>query len=353
MAKKINNQQKDLMSPTGLLPFQKPESTQTTTPAPKVDTTKDVVIHNSPAGANETVIYNSGTGKYRIQRKDPQGNNITEYALNSGDADKQTYSGVGEQLYRGSNDAEVRAVVTSAQNADMQAQQAQEPNITPEQKAQIGQLDPNVINSQDAIDADIQRKIAMRMYEQGKNPDGTPLTIRDDTLGNALNDATVRNFAGLPRLNQLTAFVGTLPGGTSIVNSLSNNREVREYLQDYSNADNLGRIRENIGKADIAISDAIEFAKNTENTPENNKIANRLYTEAISQKYKAIRQLTKIAENDQRAYSDSIQYDLADLELYFNGDKTRGIPARKIVDDNNFYVALNKPAPKYLPKNTG
>jgi len=206
-----------------------------------------------------------------------------------------------------------------------------QPNLSPEQQSQIGQLDKNILNAQDPLSADIQKNANIRSIEMQPYLES-------------------RNVASLASpWNKMTAFVGKLPGGTSLINALSQDRGAREYLQDYSNQDNLNSIRKNIGVANTQITDAISYAKLSENTPENTKIAIQIYNEAISRKYKAISQLKQISESDQRAYTDSIKDDLTELELYFNNGARSG----KVIDDNALYVALNKPAPKYLPNTQG
>jgi hypothetical protein len=205
------------------------------------------------------------------------------------------------------------------------------PNLSPEQVAQIGQIPQNT--GIDPLTADIQRLAFAHSNPLGKVAQDFQNTLAGDT------NSPFR----LPYVNKAVAFASALPYGTSIVNALSQDRATREYLQDYSQADNLGRIRSNIGTANTQIIDAINMAKFSENTPDKNKIAINIYNDALAKKRESIAQLKLIAQSDQRAYTDSIINDLTELERYFN-------EGGQAADDAEFYAALNKPTLKYLPQ---
>lgn len=212
------------------------------------------------------------------------------------------------------------------------------PNLNSQETAQIGQLDPTVINSQTPLDQSI--KGTLQNYNTASQPLSQDIAqLKEGNL-----------FPLVPAFNKVTGIFARINAfgvsGSDLLNALSSKRGTREYLQDYNSGDNIISIRKNINLADQQISDAVDFARQTENNPINNKIAIENYNQAISKKYKSIAQLSKIADGDQRAYTDSIKDDLTALDEYFNnGGKER--------DDAAFYAALNKPTLKYLPQQTG
>jgi hypothetical protein len=291
-----------------------------------------------------TIIYNSKTKKTRYQDRELGSDKILERDAS------------GNINYSGSSDAETMAInagATERDNAPTREQQVQEkekqrladaetiakmtpPNLSPEQAANIGQLNPDIINDfSDPTSVDIATNINAR--NNGLN------YITGTSVDKFIPQNTAINL-----LPKLTAFASKLPGGTSTINALAQDRKLREYLKDYSNEESLKSVKGNIATADTQINDMITNAKLTANTPENVKVTQTIYNDAQSRKFKTMSQLRAIAAGDQRAYTDNIKDDLVELELYFYGDKLRGTPPGKIADDDALFAALNKPTPKYI-----
>lgn len=267
----------------------------------KIDTTKDTVIHNSPAGKNETIIYNSGTNTYRIQSRDPGTSNITE---------TDPYTG---KTYMGSSDAETRGINARAGINEQQQAAAAKTNLTPEQQAQIGQLDKSVINdATDPLSQDIIRNI------QGLTTQNEMLNKpfdMNDPLGsgraaiNAIAGVTISPTVRILNRNRV------LPGaGNILLESITKDDNIKSILSGYSNEDNYDKIKGNIDQADKDIAQAMQRAKVD---PVN---AASLYTLAQSKKYKAIGQLKAISDREPRKYADDAITDMTILMTYFNGE---------------------------------
>lgn len=313
------------------------------------------------ATTKKTIIHNPVTGT-RTQERVLGSDNIVERDAS------------GKVVYEGSSDSETRAIkagatlrdnapppLTHEQQviADYKQKQADAaaiaaltpPNLTPEQRAQIGKINPNNgLNPNDTLNQDILANI--QAHNNGLNYIGTQFGNDPNNFLGKVGGATSLNTV-MNILPKLTAFASKLPGGTSTVNALSQNRKLREYLKDYSNEDNLASVRKNVRTANTQIHDMIMNAKITENTPENNQVTNQIYNGAMQRKFDSIAQLKSIGNGDQRAYTDDIKDDLVELNLYFYGDPTKNVPPGKVADDYALYAALNKPSPKYLPKTGG
>lgn len=190
--------------------------------------------------------------------------------------------------------------------------QAQTPQLTPEEIAQVGSLDPETL-ANDPLSENIQRNIRER-----------------ESLGTIYDaDGNLRTIPILPG-RQINKVSGAIPSGNiknTIINLLSNSEAGRAYLSDYSNEDNFDKIKQNIDLSD----DKISVAKDLASKGFSNE-AQKLYSEALAQKEKSRRQLKLIAENDQRAYTQKVRLEMTELEVYFQDFKSN--------DDLEFINAL-------------
>lgn len=308
-------------------PPPKPSTPETLTPTPKNDSVTptatpktqptNTFIRDQNTGQITGYIKPNGESVFGITQKEAQflakKYNPDTMGLGFADTPKLTQ----EQQIQ----AEIDRSVMKQEMINAQTPQ----NLTPEQASNIGTFNQDIINNPDALDASIQQNINYR-----NNPLDIPIGDKG-LLG-----------LSVPYTNKVTGLINQIPYvGTSLINALSQDRKTREYLQDYSNKDNLDSIRKDIGTANKQIADMITNAKVTANTPEQVKAIKEIYNNAQSVKFKKIAQLKLIADNDQRAYTDTIKDDLTELYKYFD-------EGGKFADDTELFAALNKPNPKYL-----
>lgn len=320
---------KDYTNPTTFTPKSSTNITQgAQSPAPK---SYDQVIHTSPLGQNDTVIYNSATGQYRVQTRTPGSNQIVEHILDPGMQGEQ--STIGAQTYSGSNDAQTRAMADQAKANDAQvaAEKAKlnpAPNATPEQISNVGQYDPNIINDPNSLNttASIQQNVNKRIMEN-------PFTGLQP--GENLAARTGQVLINSP--NKLTALVNKIPFGIGpgIVDTLGQDEQARLWLQDYSNEQNYKKVEDNINLAKTKITLALREANSGQPTDE----AIQTYNDAWSQLAYSISQLKIIEQGDQRAYVEDIKAKRIELENYFQYFKTD--------KDNQMRQAIIKPNPTW------
>lgn len=189
------------------------------------------------------------------------------------------------------------------------------PNVTAEQLAQLGQTNPNLQQqfmnnptTQDIIGNVVKREQVLS--GQMTNPDGTTNPP--------------------PLLNKLSS---VLPNAVTDV--ISENKNVREYLQDYSNANNFKSVSSDIQNAQNNLRLAIRLA----NQPGDSQDAITAYNDALTRLRVANAQLKYIESYDQRAYVEDIKRKRIELENYLQYN----VPTL----NNQMQNALIKPDPKY------
>jgi hypothetical protein len=191
-----------------------------------------------------------------------------------------------------------------------QMQEEQAPKkATNEQINSIGQIDPRQpIEDQNLLELtqSIQRNVQKRKEEE------TP-----QILPKYNKDTGKMEAAPIPYLNKLTAFAGQVPVGKEIIAALGQNRAAREYLQDYSNADNYGTITGNILQAKKSLYQAISDAGRPGN-PEQSQLAIEGYHNAIQRLILSESQLKMIEQGDQRDYVDHVHTDRVLLRSFLD-----------------------------------
>jgi len=276
---------------------------------------QDQTIYNSPLGQNDTLIYNTGTGQYKVQTRMPGTDQIIEKDMN------------GKILYQGTNNSDTRATVARAQINDAQQAAAYDkanpvPNVTPDQLSQVGQI-PDLTNNPNQttqdINANIQNRQALNNMGQTYGP-----------LGNVISGLSDASGLATGALNSV--FPGS---GTALLNTVSQNRDVRQFLNGYSQQENFKSVSQDVTNAQNNIALSIKLA----NQPGNSDLAIKTYNDAIARLNLADAQLKKTEQNDQRAYVDDIKLKRRDIQEYL----TNMIPLK----NQQLQNALIKPNPGY------
>jgi len=196
-------------------------------------------------------------------------------------------------------------------------------NVTQEQLARIGQAE-DISGQPNEITSDIEKKNAIRQFEQAAS--NIPIS------------------GGVFGLNKVLPLGSEIPVAGTIWNKLlriagDQNKDVRDWIQDYSNEENYGKIKTEVQDAQAALKVAIRVANQPGdiNASESAIIG---YNAAISRLNLADAQLKMIGDRDQRKYADDIRAARTKLRKYIDNN----IYGRGGYNDI-FYNSLLKPNP--------
>lgn len=193
------------------------------------------------------------------------------------------------------------------------------PNVTGEQLAQVGQTS-DLIKNPDELTSNIQRNVERRTAEE--------------QLGN------IPVLGGIFQANKATDLLrgqevlGLKPQAALDVLS-QQNRDIRDYLQDYSNENNYKKILGNIQNA----KDNIRLSIKAANQPGKSQDAITDYNAALSRLNLVNEQLKIIGSQDQRKYVDEIITKQEEIQNFLS----HNVPQLNILMQN----ALIKPDPNY------
>jgi hypothetical protein len=160
----------------------------------------------------------------------------------------------------------------------------------------------------DQLTKDIEANIIRRNAEEnvGFNPEGQAnyQAFQDLEPGYQLTPP--------PLLNKLGALFPNTGGvKATILNLAGENKELRAYLDDYSNYDNAEKIKAEVIVSDGEIQYAIKLAEAGKT-----KSADELFKSAIAKKKRSYSQFKLISQNDQRKYVDDLFKPMTELESY-------------------------------------
>lgn len=280
---------------------------------------------------------NETTGKYESAPINTSGDGYTATRDSTGAI---TGLKIGESFFRGLNNDQYQQLIKEHKNRplsiseqatkkageDIEFSQAYEaeknrlnpPQVTPEQLAEVGQTGELLPEEQSFIEQtseDIKQN--QKMKDIYTNPLGIPIGP-----GEFFGPQTLTS-TGVKVLNRL------VPGlGYEVLNGLTKNEAVKDFLVDYSNQENYDAIKKNLNKTDEDIAVAKELAL----VPGRQGEAIKLYNKALSKKLRLKELLTQIANEDQGAYVEKLKDDLTEIEDYFRN--------QKIVDDDDLNINL-------------
>jgi hypothetical protein len=166
-------------------------------------------------------------------------------------------------------------------------------DVSPDLLNKIGQIDPNIVNSQDETAQEIARKTSIRKAEMSP--------VLDVNTGKF----NARGLIGLNMVNKASGVLSSLPWGigNTILSLAGQNEAAREYLEDYKMDDEYAAVSQDISKSITIMNQAIREAGGTGDDEE----ILLTYNAAWGRLAAAEQQLKMIEDNDQRAYVETIK----------------------------------------------
>jgi hypothetical protein len=214
------------------------------------------------------------------------------------------------------------------------------------------------MESQQAADSAAQgAKLASTLDtlpENAKFPNATEqakveLAESQDPTSNAIKNKIIQRYpnnaienAGQYGLGQLLTLSTNIPVvGKNYKAAIESNANLRTLMQDYSMEDDFKTVQTSIQSAKSIISDSITTARR----PGSGIEAANNFRNARLRLLVAERQLSQIADNDQRAYTEDVKRELIDLRSYLD--------EQLINDQVQMQAALQNPDPNWYKQNNG
>jgi hypothetical protein len=201
--------------------------------------------------------------------------------------------------------------------------QSQQPKITPQEVAQVGQINPNTLNPSDPLSQDIIANLqGQQDYAKVLDNSGTPL---ENGRRNIIS-LTSRLVNPAVKILNKVSFGAQL--GDQIVNELSKDEEVKRIIKGFDTAQDVADIRKELARVEALKDFALSQAKTDPIKAKQN------YEEYLSIKRRSLNQMKALTRDPKQFIA--LKSEIAILNDYF--DESKGI---KYMDDLAMATALN------------